>query len=94
MNKGSSVMKVKGGKMVRIHAEFDSEIRSAAITGDFFLHPETIIKDLEASLIGMHIPLVKEDISRALGRVLAQNDAMMIGLSPDDIADALMEAVS
>ncbi|MBU4222635.1 MAG: lipoate--protein ligase family protein, partial [Euryarchaeota archaeon] len=45
--------KVKEGKVVKVEVDCDELIRKVRITGDFFLHPEDILEEIEKSMVGL-----------------------------------------
>ena len=50
---GRAEYKVKGGKLIRVQLTAkDKKIKKIKITGDFFLHPEEVIEDIERTLEG------------------------------------------
>ncbi len=78
--------KVPNGKLLRIETELDDDIISSIkITGDFFIHPETAIVDIEKFLTGIKI----KDISDKLEKFIKEKKITLIGFSPADLADAL-----
>ncbi len=78
---------VKSGKLIRVDAIFrDGKIEKIKITGDFFLHPEDKIEELENSLEGREITQVKNIAQEVL------KDAEYVGISAETIADAVREA--
>ena len=46
MKAGNAVQKVKGGKLVRVEATFDTHLSEVTITGDFFLYPEEALEEM------------------------------------------------
>ncbi|MHA2212704.1 MAG: hypothetical protein ACW992_06050, partial [Candidatus Thorarchaeota archaeon] len=61
------------------------------IMGDFFLHPEGVLPELEVQLIG--VKLDADAIAFAIDRFLTEKEAKIIGANPSDIAAAIMLAV-
>ena len=79
--------KVSGGKLVQIKVESCGVV---TLTGDFFLHPEERLPDLESFLSSL--PLSDNDrTSSAVAAFAERNGIVMIGLRPDDIAALLNE---
>ena len=61
--------KAAGGKLVRLELEHDgSRILRAKITGDFFLHPEDALGEMEKSIVGMQINAGEPAFSSALAK--------------------------
>mgnify|MGYP005838491531 CR=1 FL=1 len=83
--------KIKGGKLLRIDVGYGKEITSLKITGDFFLHPEETIKEIEKTCIGKSLPLEKS-LKSELKQVMKRNNAELVGLKIKDIYNLLKEA--
>ena len=81
---GDAIYKVPGGKMLRAAVRIEEKrIKEAKITGDFFLHPEERILEIEKSFIGHPIPLDESACLDLIGSKL--HEAQLIGASPKDI---------
>ncbi|HIE18098.1 TPA: lipoate--protein ligase family protein [Candidatus Bathyarchaeota archaeon] len=88
---GRAVYKVKGGKLIKVQlTSEDKKIKSIKIMGDFFLHPEEVIDDIEQTLEG-HL-LDEQELSRLIREVLASKKAVSLGVSPEDFARCIMMA--
>jgi hypothetical protein len=87
-------MKVPGGKLVAIKVDFEQSIKKIQILGDFFLHPESSLADIEKSLTGLKITESEKSISDIIYSVMEKNNATMIGVSPDALARLIKTAVS
>ena len=84
--------KVKGGKMIRIQlVKKCSRIETLKITGDFFLHPETLIEQLERELKGLE--LNENDLAKFIKSLINREKATLLGASPEDIAKCIVMAV-
>lgn len=79
--------KVSGGKMIRIRAKVDEKIRSITINGDFFVHPEERIAELERTLIDTLLDesLISSRISQAL------HGTQLIGVSEKDFLETILK---
>ncbi len=84
--------KVPNGKLVclELWAERGRIVR-ASITGDFFLHPEERIGELEASLAGLPTGATEAEAAERIRKALG--DGTMIGLSPEDLGRMFRKAV-
>ena len=83
--------KVKGGKLIKVKVELkDGLIQAITLLGDFFLHPEYVLEEIEASLKGVH--LSEAAIVNEMGKVIERNQATLIGASVEDFAQAIMSA--
>ena len=52
--KGTASRKIPGGKMVKVSVEYGYVLENVKITGDFFLHPEESIEDIERAVLSCH----------------------------------------
>jgi len=79
----------KLGKIVKINLEYKKEsqvIHSIKITGDFFLHPEETIEQLEQGLCG--VKLEKDDLKNKIQLVL--KDSKFFGFEIDSLVDIIL----
>ncbi len=79
----------KLGKIVKINLSYKQEsqiIHSIKITGDFFVHPEEIIEELERGLCG--IKLEREDLKKKIQQVLKNSE--FFGFEIDSLVDAIL----
>ncbi|MFH1409593.1 MAG: lipoate protein ligase C-terminal domain-containing protein [Nanoarchaeota archaeon] len=90
---GSATKKVEGGKLLRVDVEAKDSLDSVKITGDFFLHPEDTIEEMEEALLGEPVPLEKRKLVDKLNHILDKNEAKLIGISTEHIIDTLEEAL-
>ncbi len=84
----------KPGGVIRVSLAFDRDarlIKSVLITGDFFAFPPRAIYDLEARL--KFIPYSKHKIRQIVNQFFKETGAYIPGVTPDDIADLIIEAV-
>lgn len=78
--------KIAGGKLVRVELDFENKINSAKITGDFFMHPETVIENLEKSLIGLNAAVEQSEIKKCLDKIISEKNVTLYGVTTEDIA--------
>ncbi len=80
------IYKAPNGKLLRVQLNAEDDIiRNIKIAGDFFIHPEKAILDIERFLVGKRI----NDIENILGEFLLNNNIIIIGFKPTDIFNAL-----
>ena len=91
-NKASE--KIAGGKLVRVEVGFDNKINFAKITGDFFMHPETVIEDLEKALAGLNSSAEQAEIKNKLDEVISEKNVTLYGVTTEDIARVAKAALS
>ena len=80
----------KLGKIVKINLSYKEEsqiIQSIKITGDFFIHPEEVIEELEKGLCG--IKLEKEDLGNKMKLIL--EDSKIFGFDIDSLVKMILE---
>ena len=63
----------------------------AGHTGDFFLHPEALIEELEETLMGQ--PLDEANLAAFIESFLSKRNATMLGVSPAHFAKCIVMAV-
>jgi len=81
----------KFGKLLRIEATFDETINALKITGDFFMHPEDTLEEIVSGIIGMQVPIQKEEMTKKINSIIDQYQAELIGISTEDIVNTLDE---
>lgn len=88
---GRAEYKVEGGKLVRVQLEkIGNAIGKIRITGDFFLHPEELIEELERTLEGCLFD--EEGLAEHIRDLMERNEATMLGASPGHFARCIMMA--
>ena len=89
-----STKKVPGGKLLRIKLDTDNiSICALQISGDFFLHPEEALPKIEEALVGLPTAISAEALSQKINETLAQEKAAFIGVTAEDIAATIIEAI-
>ena len=89
---GRSEIKVTGGKLIRVQCTVDrGVVENVVITGDFFLHPEDGIEELEKELVMLRArpEIISSHVLSFLG-----NGYVLVGAAPEDFAKAVVEAVA
>ncbi len=85
--------KVKEGKVVKVEIEYDEVIKNVIITGDFFLHPEDVLDEIEERITGSDKTVSEREIVSNIQRIITGRDVQMIGISPESIARLVREAL-
>jgi len=91
----SADYKATGGKLLRVRlkvvAAMDGTlvIQSVKITGDFFMHPEEAIEDLERLLTGVAFD---EAALRARVQAFFAGDVQVVGADVEDFVHVLLKA--
>jgi lipoate-protein ligase A len=75
--------KVPGGKLIAAETEVEvGRLARIKITGDFFMHPEEAIEELEEALTG--IILEEGSLEKAVEDFFSDHTMELIGVSPGD----------
>lgn len=91
--KGYSSQKVKEGKIVKVEVEFDHIITELKITGDFFLHPEEVLDEIEKIIPGLRKDVSLDTLVLKIHKIVRTSDAQMVGISPESLALVIREAL-
>lgn len=92
--KVSAIEKTPGG-LIRVTLTLDrigNVIKSALITGDFFIFPSRAILDLEAKL--KYASYEKDDIHNLINSFFKTSKTQILGVTPDDLIRLILEAVA
>src|SRR3989344_6061134 len=91
---GKAEKKVPGGKLVKVAISFNTQkIESVKITGDFFLHPEDTIINIEKSLKNSRINSTEAELSKKINSAISLNNAQLLGINAEAIAQTILEAL-
>ncbi len=91
--KGVASRKVPGGKLVKISVEYGYVLENVKITGDFFLHPEEGINDIEKAILSCHQSDSEQVFKNKIQEVVEAKKIEMIGVSAEDFAKVVKEAI-
>jgi lipoate-protein ligase A len=93
MKQGKAVKKIPGGKLVRVDVEYGERIEQLRITGDFFMHPEDALQAIEKCLEGADLPFDPGMAVELVEAALQEQQAVVVGFSPPDLAALIGEAL-
>ena len=91
---GKSELKVQGGKMIRVECDIHERsnvVMRLIITGDFFLHPEEGIEELESSLLMLRS---EPEILTSYIQNFFAKEYTLVGAKPEDFVTAILNAIS
>jgi len=88
-----SSQKVKEGKIVKVETQFDNVITKLKISGDFFIHPEEILDDIEKSMLDLNRDVSFDTLVHKIHKIVNDHDAQMIGISPESLALVIRETL-
>lgn len=87
-----AIYKVPNGKLLKVFLEdAGGKIMSVKITGDFFMHPEENIEDLERALIGCE--LKTEVLSAKIADFLNKKPTTFFGLDTESLIKTILSAI-
>ncbi len=82
------IHKVPNGKLLKLFLEVkEGRIDTIKITGDFFVHPEEAIEELEKQLCGVGIA----DVEQVVHTFFEQRDVEMVGLTEESLIQVLKD---
>ena len=90
---GVAAEKIHGGKLVRVKVNYDDVIHDIKISGDFFLHPEDAIEDIERSLVGLRSNADESTIAGIISEVVDVKGIQMVGITPESVAKVVRKAM-
>ena len=83
--------KVQGGKLIRVQLSVQADIiTQIKITGDFFMHPEELIEDLEKALVGQTLDM--KNLTHRIVAFMEKNGVVLLGALPEDFAKCILMA--
>ena len=74
--------KVPGGKLLMVRAAWNEKITKLELLGDFFVHPEEALNEIEGLLVGMRADSDEAELSNMILQFVEQNGVTLIGLHP------------
>ena len=94
---GVHTEKVPGGKLIRVKVDLNPEeglIEDVQMHGDFFIYPEDFVENIEQLLVNLDQKDGEESISAALSRLVEEEGAELVGITPEAIAKTFKTALS
>ena len=85
--------KVPGGKLVAVDVEeTEGRLSGVAISGDFFLEPDSALEEIDAALLGMPAGSTVAQLTQVIESVLHEG-VTMVGFTPEAVAIAVRRAL-
>ncbi len=82
------VKKIPNGKVVKIDLEIvDNKINKIQIYGDFFMHPEESLIEIENALVGCKIDI--DELYKTIQKIVNDNNITCIGIDPKYLAEVI-----
>ncbi len=82
--------KVPGGKLLACEVDYDEKISDIKLSGDFFMHPEPAIIDLEKQLMGK----TTDELESTITEFFENPEITLFGVEPLDFAKVIELALS
>ncbi len=89
---GVARYKVRGGKLIVVKVEYGTAIEDIQILGDFFMHPEDSIFEVEAKIKGLPLESLG-GIEGVVSQLVSEKHIEMVGIDAQSIGKAVREAV-
>jgi hypothetical protein len=91
----SADYKVAGGKLLRVRLSLSEDaepptIKAITITGDFFMHPENAIEELEQTLTGI---VFQESAVQNAVQLFFDSGVEVIGAGPADFVHIILHVI-
>ncbi len=87
--------KVPNGKLAKVKIDCtDSKISSLQITGDFFIHPEEKIKEIEELFNDLDINFEQNIGLLKVKNLIKKENIVMIGITPEFLVDLIKNAIA
>jgi lipoate-protein ligase A len=87
---GNCTYKVPNGKLIKVTVEHDEgRIIKVQIRGDFFIHPEESIDDLELALRGVEFN--RKRATEVVSKFFIGDEIVAFGITPQALVDAMMK---
>jgi len=84
--KGKYVLKVPNGKLLKVFLEYEGDrINKIKITGDFFIHPEETIDELERELTGIEF----RSMEKKIDDFFEVKKPKMFGITKESLKEAI-----
>jgi len=91
---GTARVKVKNGKMIAAEVLVNQgKIESVRLTGDFFVHPEEAVDQIENNLIGSRAGEDENELAGRAREAVKSYGAQLVGFSEKDVARVVKEAI-
>jgi hypothetical protein len=94
---GVHTVKVEGGKLLRIKVKYNPEnelIEEIHVQGDFFIHPEEFVDEIEQLLANLNENDSEESIANSLSRIVKEKGAELVGITTESIAKTFKLALT
>lgn len=87
---GNYTYKVPNGKLLKVTVEFEEKrIEKVVIKGDFFIHPEESLDELELVLRGVEYE--RKVISDIVDKYFEKEGLVAFGITPKAVVDTIMK---
>jgi len=77
-----------------MEVDADEKVNSVRLTGDFFLHPEEALEEIERTLAGLGTKEEEKVIKEKIDALIRSKNIQMVGFSSEDIARLLKKILT
>ena len=85
--------KVPGGKLVVVDLDIDAgRLANVQVSGDFFLHPDSVLATINAALEGLPADATEGRLATVVRAALAPGSTLY-GITPEGVAVAVRRAL-
>lgn len=91
---GFASKKIVNGKLIKILVDYHDIIRKIEISGDFFVHPEEALKEIEEFLVGLDTSIDKDNIEYKIKNFISIRNIKLIGFNESDLAEVIKQSVT
>ena len=91
---GYAEKKIPGERLVCVDIVYTDRIERLMITGDFFIHPESCIMEMEKAMAGVPLSMNDMELRDIINNVAESHKAKLIGISAKSIVAAIREATA
>ena len=90
---GKAELKVPGGKLLRAFTTLrEGRIEEVRITGDFFMHPEEVLEELERRLRGT--PAERGAVRGVVEEFFRSSAPTVLGADPEHFIEVVLRSIS
>ena len=92
--RGSASKKIAGGKLVKVNVDCSYVINDIKISGDFFMHPEEGLFEIEHALHTIHPADSIEAIENVIKETVRKHYIELVGVDSRVLAETIKEAIA
>lgn len=79
--------------MIAVKLDYDDKIRKVVITGDFFVYPETALREIENAIVGSSANETDAAMREKIVAKVEAAGAELLGITPEAIVSTIKMAM-